>query len=160
MSATLLGVGGQPAATICALLGGNLSLCMTSSWPFACGITQGSWWPNWKDQVFYGVASPYAPASPTGNWWQPWTWGPLPAPGGCGTCLSVDPPSPSSTKKVVVVVAGRRLAAVSGGQLRDTDARRRVPANYLEGNNDNTATSNAYEYRSPSTTFNDWVVYP
>ena len=150
-----MGVGGWPADTICTLTG-DLSLCMTSSWPAACGITQGGWWVNWKDMVFYGVASPYAPASPV------W-WGALPWPGGCGTCLTVDPPSPSSNKRVVVAVAGRRLSvanyAAGNNQPRTTLTEKRDPTYYLEGTNDNTSTSNTYEQQTISNSFSDFLLY-
>ena len=158
LSATLLGVGGSPATTICQA-SGNLSLCMRGSWIPSCGITQGNWWTNWKEMVFYGVAAPYAPASPTGNWWDPWSWGQLPWPGGCGTCLTVDPPSASSDKRVVVIVAGKRLSAVGGGQPRATGPEKSDATNYVEGQNDGGATQNVYTYQPTSTTFNDLVLY-
>jgi hypothetical protein len=157
MSATLLGLGGAPIPAVCALLPG---LCMSSTWPTTCGITLGGWWPNWKDLVFYGVADAYKPSVTA-------TLFPLtasvPAPGGCGSCLTVDPPSPTANKKVVVVVAGKRLSvanyAAGNNQPRTTTANKQDPTYYLEGTNDNTATSNTYEQQTISNSFSDFLLY-
>jgi len=156
---TFLGTGGSPATTICP---SNPGLCMSSVWPVSCGITQGNWWTNWKDLVFYGLASAYAPASPTGTWWAPWTWGPVPASGGCSggsECLLVNPPSATIDKRVVVAVAGKRLSAVAGGQPRTNTSDKQDPANYLEGTNVNCATCYTYEVQSTSGSFNDFLLY-
>jgi len=155
-SATFLGLGGAISTLVCQTLG-LTALCMSSSWPTACGITQGTWWTNWKDMVFYGVADAYKPADPVSSLLG------VPAPGGCGTCLTVDPPSATGNKKVVVVVAGKRLSsanyATGGGQPRTTDPNKRDPTYYLEGTNDNTATSNTYEVQTISNSFSDFLLY-
>jgi hypothetical protein len=139
------------------------SNCMSSNWPASCGITQGSWWTNWKESVFYGLASNYAPASPTSTWtWGGgWSYGQVPAGGGCGgtACLLVNPPSAAVDKRVVVVVAGKRLSPVNGGQPRTFAANKSDPANYLEGTNVNTATSYTYEVQPISVSFNDFLLY-
>jgi hypothetical protein len=70
--------------------------------------------------------------------------------------VTVDPPSPAADKKIVVMVAGKRLAAVAGGQLRNSNPTRQNPANFLEGGND---TPPAFTKQPSSTTFNDTVMY-
>ena len=154
MSATLLGLGGAVETTVCTLLP---ALCMSSSWPASCGTTQGSWWTNWKEMVFYGVAAAYAPA--VNATLTPFTAS-VPASGGCGSCLVVNPPSATADKRVAVVVAGKRLTGVNGGQPRAITGDKQDPANFLEGENgNNTATSFIYESSPTSTTFNDFVLY-
>jgi hypothetical protein len=113
---------------------------------------------NWKEQVFYGVAEAYAPAM-TGISITPLNVF-IPASGGCGNCLQVNPPSASVNKRVVVVVAGKRLSGVNGGQPRSSTGDKQNSANYLEGENgNNTATSYIYEDSPASATFNDIVLY-
>lgn len=156
MGDTLLGLGGNAiVATVCGLLP---ILCMSSNWPAAATITQGSWWMNWKDLVFYGVAEAYAPAVNASL--SPLFTASIPASGGCGNCLQVNPPSASVNKRVVVVVAGKRLSGVNGGQPRSSTSNKQDPANYLEGENgNNTGTSYIYEDSPTSATFNDIVLY-
>jgi len=114
---------------------------MPNFWPLSCSRTQGSWWTNWKEHVFYGVADAYKPGAS--------------APAGCPTCLSVNPPSATPDKQVVVIVSGKRLAGISGGQPRDA-ANKQTAANYLEGGND---LHPAFTRQSSSASFNDTVVY-
>lgn len=160
LSVTLLGVAGGVADLACPALP---TLCMSGNWPITCGITQGTWWTNWKDMVFYGLAQPYQPADPIFG-------GGVPAPGGCGgacpgpnCCLLVDPPTPVANKRVVVVVAGKRLSvanyATGNNQPRTTVANKQDPTNYLEGTNDNTATSYTYEQQPISNSFSDFLQY-
>lgn len=153
MAATVLGLGGVVATTVCALLP---ALCMSSSWPVAASITQGSWWMNWKNMVFYGVAEAYAPAVTASIF--PLFTASIPASSGCGNCLEVRPSTVN--QRVAVAVAGKRLSGVSGGQPRTTTANQQNAANYLEGENgNNTATSYIYEEGTSSTSFNDTVLY-
>ena len=70
-----------------------------------------------------------------------------------GQCLSVNPPSAVENKKFVVIVAGKKLAA----QTRALPIDKGNAANYLEG--ENAATPLSFEQRSPSTTFNDVLVF-
>lgn len=148
---TQLGVAGGVANLSCPA---SPTVCMSTNWPASCGITQGNWWTNWKEMVFYGLANAYKPADPVAG-------GGVPASGGCsGTaCLLVDPPSTAVNKRVAVVVAGKRLAVVSGGQPRTSSADKSVPANYLEGTNVNTATSYTYEVQPITASFNDFLLY-
>lgn len=74
------------------------------------------WWTNWKDHVFYSLASSYRPA--TANF-------PLTS---CGTCLAVNGSGPYAA---IVAFAGKKLS----GQARATDADRLDFINYLEGLN-------------------------
>jgi hypothetical protein len=156
-SSTLLGIGGPIATAVCGLpLVGPL-LCMTTSFPAACSFSQGSWWNNWKDMVFYGVAQPYQPGDPLGTVLFPT---PISPGGPCaGNCLTVDPPSATADKRVVVIVAGKRLAAVAGGQPRTSGANKSDATNYVEGQNDGGATQNIYTRQTTSTTFNDYVIF-
>lgn len=156
--ATLLGLGGSVTALICSLTPG---ICMYGNWPLSCGHTQGNWWTNWKEMVFYGVAQPYQPADSLFG---------VPAPGVCGgacpgpnCCLTVNPPSATANKRVVVAVAGKRLSVAAyptgNNQPRTTMANKQDPTNYLEGTNDNTATSYTYEQQPISASFSDFLEY-
>ncbi len=115
---------------------------MPNSWSINCTLVTGTWWNNWREQVFYAIADAYKP-------------GPG-APTGCatGSCLSVNPPSLAANKQLVVLVAGQRLSAVAGGQPRSTSANKQNPANYFEGN-----TPPLFTRQSRSTLFNDTVVF-
>jgi hypothetical protein len=164
-NATFLGVGGPVALAVCTNILLPSPLCMQSFWPASCSITQPSnWWLNWKEIVFYGLAQAYQPADPISG------VSGVPAPSACGgfcpgptCCLLVDPPSPSVDKRVVVVVAGKRLSATAyptgNGQPRNTAAYKADATNYLEGTNDNTATSYTYEQQTISNSFSDYVLF-
>jgi hypothetical protein len=162
LNATQTGVLGGVAGLLCALP----SLCMSNDWPASCSITQGTWWTNWKEMVFYGLAQPYQPADPLSFLFLLG----VPAPGACGgacpganCCLTVYPPSPNADKRVVVVVAGKRLSvanyAIGNNQPRTIAANKQDPTNYLEGTNDNTATSYTYEQQPISPSFTDFLQY-
>jgi len=145
--ATLLGLGGSVTAAICSL---TPAICMYINWPLTCAIAQGTWWTNWKVMVFYGVAEAYQPADSLLG---------VPAPGGCGNCLTVDPPSGIDDKRVVVIVAGKRLSAVASGQPRTSTANKQSPANYVEDANNGSTTQNIYTQNPASATFNDVLVF-
>jgi hypothetical protein len=149
-SATLLGLGGSVTAAICSVTPG---LCMFSSWPASCSITVGTWWNNWREVVFYGVAEAYQPADSLLG---------VPPATGCGNCLTVDPPSGTDNKRVVVIMAGKRLQGVAGGQPR-TGASKGIPANYLEDQNGDVGPpymSQDFYARKPTTpAFNDVLLY-
>jgi len=110
---------------------------MPSLWPLSCSREQGSWWTNWKEHMFYGVADAYKPGvgSPS-----------------CPTCLSVNPPSAAADKQVVVIVSGKRLA----GQLRATSVQKQDLTNYLEPGN---LVHPAFTKQPSNATFNDTVLY-
>lgn len=72
------------------------------------------WWTNWKDQLFYVVASSYQPDA-----------GSSPS---CGTCLSVNG---SGSYAGVVIFSGRKI----GSQARLTNSDKSNFSNYLEGTN-------------------------
>ena len=136
--------------------------CMQTQWPIGCNLpvdpTLNSWWNNWKLQVFYGVADAYKPqivyTQPT-----PATvlLGTVSTPAGCPACVTVNPPSATADKQFVVMVAGRSLPGASPGQARNSNALRRKPENYLEGENNN--SDSLYTKQPGSTTFNDTVVF-
>ena len=146
--------------------------CMSNSWPLPaasppCYIPTGggAWWLNWKEQVFYGVAEAYQPRA-TVQILPPGVT--VPAPGGCGNCLEVNPPSGASNKRFTVTVAGKRLEnplEVGGGfgpaqELRNTTARKSNPLNYLEHENgNNNATSVIYSQQPTTVNFNDLLLF-
>lgn len=128
---------------------------MSASWPATCtlGFYNTSWWMNWKDLVFYGVASDYAPSS-------------SPAPSSCASaaCLTVNPFP--TTKQVVVIVAGPPIS----GQTRSANCNTipapcNTPSNYLEGTNVTAWSTNAsgststYQGGVATTSFDDLAVY-
>lgn len=147
------------------------STCMSNNWPNAsisnpCNITTGTWWRNWKEQVFYGVADAYKPAATVVQILPPAVT--VPAPTACDgiagnyDCLAVSPPTATTVdnKRFVVIVSGKRLSSVSGGQPRSSLANKQNSANYLEDENgNNTGTSNIYGQQSPTTTFNDTLLF-
>lgn len=155
--------------TVCTVLP-SVPGCMSNSWPSssaspACHITNGSWWLQWRELVFYGVADTYKPRA-TVQILPPAVV--VPPPGTCPNCLVVDPPSGSENKRFVVVVAGKILQGPmndSGGtgpaQLpRTTVARKSDPLNYMEHENgNNTATSYIYTQRPTAANFNDVLLY-
>lgn len=119
---------------------------MKNGWTTACNLNLGSWWSNWKEMVFYGLANAYKPAAPPTP----------PAANACasaGACLSVNPPSATADKKFVVIVAGKKLA----GQARSSNADKGTPGNYLEAPNSGGAA--AFSQGAASTSFNDVVVF-
>jgi hypothetical protein len=135
--------------------------CMGKSWPAApsCNFTSGTWWTQWKEQAFFGVASGYNPNqiaiasmdlfAGTVTLAPP----PIPAPA-CGPCLTVNPPSVAADKQLVVMVAGKQLSGVNGTPPRiNTDA-----TYYLEDDNV-TPPADLYSKKPRTTTFNDTVLY-
>lgn len=131
---------------------------MDNKWGPSCNThnnnTPATWWLNWREMVFYGLADAYKPVYPGWYWLQGtgWTWR-LPSPA-CPTCLTVNPPSAAADKQFVVLVAGKMLS----GQVRSSTANKGTLSNYLEGANANGASS--FAQGQPSTTFNDTVVFP
>lgn len=118
---------------------------MSDVWPATCNINSSSgWWNNWKELVFYGLATAYKPIMSPGT--------PTPCPA-MATCLTVNPPSATIDKKFVVIVAGKTLP----GKSRNNNADKGTLANYLEGINANGATP--FEQQQISPTFNDTVTF-
>lgn len=115
---------------------------MTDVWGANCNIQYGSWWLNWKEMVFYGIANAYKPFNPPST------------PTTCPACLMVNPPSATADKQFVVIVAGKILAA----QIRTSNADKSTLSNYLEAPNSGGATT--FAQGASSTTFNDTVVFP
>lgn len=119
---------------------GNL---MDDSWTGNCRIVSSSgWWLNWKELVFYAVADAYKPALV------------VPGCGTTGTCLVVNPPSATPSKRAAVFVAGRRLTGVAAGQPRTSNANKGTIANYLENQNA-TPLDDVFERNTTTPTFND-----
>ena len=115
---------------------------MNNIWGANCNIQYGSWWLNWKEMVFYGLADAYKPV---------WYWWVHPT---CPTCLSVNPPSATANRQFVVLVAGKKLA----GQARNNNFDKGTLSNYLEGGNANGATP-FEQMLQPSSTFNDTLAF-
>jgi type II secretory pathway pseudopilin PulG len=117
----------------------NSGYHMNDVWGADCNIQYGSWWINWKEMVFFGIADAYKPKNP-------------PSPATCGTCLTVNPPSANADKQFVVIAAGKKLAGQSRG-----NSDHGTLSNYLEDGNANGATP--FEQRASSASFNDVVVF-
>ena len=158
MDQTLLGL--IPIAGILApVLQGlcNLAplLCMSSNWPASasgCNFSTGTWWRNWKDQVFFAVSPQHSPEINyiTILGVPVLAVGGVSPAGGCPACLQVNPPSASFDKQVVVMVAGKRLST----QIRPSTA----ASGYLELQNAD-ANADQFTKQSSGATFNDLVVY-
>jgi hypothetical protein len=177
-SQTLVGTGSLLDAVLVAVVNlvctvlPSVPGCMSNSWPPAatsppCYIPPGggAWWLNWKEHVFYGVAEAYEPRA-TVQILPPGVV--VPAPGGCGSCLEVNPPSTANNKRLTVMVAGKRLenpVEVGGTfgppqELRNTTLRKSNPLNYLEHENgNNTGTSNIYSQQPTAVNFNDVLLF-
>jgi len=111
---------------------------MLGSWTPGCPASMSApehlWWANWKDQVFFAIASGYAPDSAAA----------------CGGCLAVDPPSALLDKRAAVLVAGKALPGQLRGVGADTHA-------YLEaGNADG---DDVFTAAPPTSTFNDITTF-
>lgn len=108
-------------------------------------ITPSTWWKNWREMVFYGLADAY----------KPMPGAPAPATDACatsGACLSVAPPSASTDKQFVVIIAGKMLVTQSN---RPTN--KNTLSNYLEAPNSNAASP--FAQSEVSATFNDTVIF-
>jgi len=122
---------------------------MTMQWGGNCNTHSNnmpsSWWKQWRELVFYGLADAYKPVNPPN----------IPAANSCtvGTCLSVNPPSAAVNKKYVVIVAGKMLATQNNRPTNKTTL-----SNYLEPPNNSSGTT-TFSQGTLSTTFNDTVVY-
>ena len=95
------------------------------------------WWANWSNLVFFAVAPGYAPDMATP---------------GCGTCLTVNPPSGTATRRVIVLVAGRPIL----GEVRGIGSSQ---AAYLEDANRDGSLTTLFKQAGATSTFNDTVVY-
>jgi hypothetical protein len=118
------------------------SSTMSDFWAPGCPFSSSSnWWHtnNWKEVIFYGVASAFEPASTVAT--------------SCGSCLQVSPPI-AVNKKFVAIAAGRKLS----GQNRASNPDRGTISNYLELQN-STPSDNIFQQGSATTTFNDKVMY-
>lgn len=97
-----------------------------------------NWYKNWKDHLFYSLASSFSPSAAT--------------PGICTNCLSANGAGPFAA---IVMFAGSRLA----GQKRSTSADKAQVANYLEdrnsSNHPNAGGNSDYQSGSATTSFND-----
>ncbi|CAN5857031.1 hypothetical protein BH20PSE1_BH20PSE1_03290 [soil metagenome] len=126
---------------------------MAKSWPLGkCLIvstkSKNTWWLNWKESVFYGVADAYIPGDTTA------------IPTACatpGACLTVLPTAADA--KFVVIAAGRSLAGVAEGQLRADPSQKGLIDNYLEPPENTTVPPTNETFASGPVTpaFNDVV---
>lgn len=117
-------------------LASNGSNCPNvADWP-----TYYPWWTNWKDHLYYALASSFRPSSGSTS---------------CGTCLAVNG---SGSHAAVVMFAGKPLA----GQTRTTASDRLDIGNYLEGRNftngSNSSGNSNYQSGVETGSFND-VLY-
>lgn len=122
----------------------NNSGSMTSQWGLKCNThitnTPNSWWLDWREMVFYGLANAYKPVNPPST------------PTTCPACLTVSPPSPLANKKFVVIIAGKMLSTQLTRPFNKTDITK-----YLEAPNDGGAST--FAQSGVSATFNDTVVF-
>ena len=137
------------------------NMCMSPKWfsssPGVAGCllpntpSGTSWWNNWRQHVFYGVADAYKPLI---SFTQPTpttvVLGGIPTPSGCPSCLTITP-NATADKQFVVILAGKRLAS----QSRTTTAEKRNVTNYLEDENNN--NDSIFAKKTSSSTFNDIV---
>jgi hypothetical protein len=117
---------------------------LAAKWPSSCPIAADDnakkWWNNWKNLVFYAVASAYAPSMG------------VPV---CGACLSVVAPAGTSEQHVAVLVAGRTLGA---WQRRGPGAN---ATHYLEDLNARGGLPgwSSFKRDAASASFNDVLIY-
>lgn len=120
----------------------NPSEGMKNVWGTTCTLNNTNWWVNWKEMVFYGLASSLRPHDLDHNHVCPGS-----------NCLTVNPLPTTNDKSFVIIVTGKKLT----GQVRSSDADKSNRSNYLEGGNTDGATP--FEQSPSSTTFNDIVVF-
>jgi hypothetical protein len=127
--------------------GGNMS----EQWGANCNThtnqIAGTWWTNWREMVFYSVASTYKPSLTSAS---AGTCTPL------SSCLSINSTIPA---KFVVIVAGRILLTPTDQSTRNENPA--LPSLYLEGGNQNADQSGTYTFiqAQPTATFNDTLLY-
>ncbi len=126
-------------------------IIMNDIWGPMCNAynnnTPATWWLNWREMVFYGLANAYKPVNPPNP----------PAANSCtfaGACLTISPLSPTADKKIVVIASGKMLT----GQVRTSNSDKSNLNNYLEGQNSVLSTT-TFQQGTPSATFNDTVVF-
>ena len=114
------------------------SLITDDNCPGSWSPLDDSWYRNWKDHLFYALASSFSPGAAT--------------PSVCGNCLSVNG---AGAYAAIVMFAGSRLA----GQKRSSLADKAAIANYLEERNSTNRTnpggSSDYQGGPTTTGFND-----
>ncbi len=106
---------------------------MQTSWQPANCFSSLSYWPDWRESVFYQVAAAYAPGSAAA----------------CPTCLTL---SGNGSYRAMIIIGGTALA----GQPRVTNTDKGNIANYLEG--DNADGDNDFENQPGSAMFNDRAI--
>ena len=129
------------------------SFQMSDKWGAACNTdtnnTPATWWVNWKEMVFYGVARSFRPRSTTAPSF----------PSTCstsGNCLNVN--TTSTPARFVVIVAGKMLNSPNQTQRYSNKTNAYY---YLEGGNQNADQSGGYTFTqgAPSANFNDTLVF-
>lgn len=126
---------------------GDSGNVMAMQWGGGCQThsnnTPSTWWQQWRELVFYGLADAYKPVNPPGT---------PPTCAAAGACLSVNPTSTAADKEYVVIVAGKMLSTqISRSTNRST------LSNYLEPPNSGGTTT--FSQGAPSASFNDTVAY-
>ncbi len=122
---------------------------MNFQWEPSCNthnnITPSTWWKNWREMLFYGLADAYKPIAGAAT----------PAVNACAAtsaCLSVNPPSATADKQFVVIIAGKML-----GTQTNRPANKSTLSNYLEAPNSNGTPP--FAQSAVSATFNDTVIF-
>jgi hypothetical protein len=126
---------------------------MDNKWKVSCKTHDdnqpSTWWKNWKEQVFYGLADKFKPQNSVAPDF----------PSICataGNCISIN--NSGTPAKFIVIVAGKKLANPDQS-LRD--ANKTNAFYYLEGGNQSANQTGAYTFTQGSTSesYNDTVVY-
>lgn len=124
---------------------------MSNKWGINCNTdnlnTPSTWWINWREMIFYGLANKYTPNNTSGPSF-PSTCATM------GNCLNIN--TPSTPSRFVVIAAGKMLST----QL-NRNANKTLTIYYLEGGNQNADQSGGYTFTqsSPSLIFNDTVAF-
>ncbi|MDO8263859.1 MAG: hypothetical protein Q7T21_11640 [Gallionella sp.] len=113
--------------------------------------TPRAWWINWKEMVFYGVARRFRPNDTTA----------LSFPSICEAsttnCLKVN--TSNTHARFVVIVAGKKLSTPNQANRNSNKSNAFY---YLEGGNESADPSigyNLFYQASPSSSFNDMLIY-
>jgi len=134
----------------------DIQLSTSDTWGAACNThtsnTPATWWMNWKEMVFYGLAKKFKPND----------FNAPSFPSTCataGNCLSIN--NSSTPARFVVIVAGKMLSTPNQANRNSNNSTKSNAFYYLEGGNQNADQSGGYTFiqGAPLATFNDTVVF-
>ena len=134
----------------------DIQLSTSGTWGAACNThtsnTPATWWVNWKEMVFYGLANKFKPND----------YNAPSFPSTCattGNCLNVN--SANTPARFVVIVAGKILGTPNQTNRNSNNSTKSNAFYYLEGGNQSADQSGGYTFTqsTPSATFNDTLLY-